>query len=304
MFRSELFALIFSVAVFNTFFFAIRFCIVTIFLLIKTEESISVSFSDLQINVGCIEQHLKKLYFLKSDYIYSEIEEGINCASEVEKFLLASNESIARDRAISASLGECIDSGFKFYKVHEYAMKMFVYTKSSNFENPHDQKGFQQALSDMDKIVIIVKFKMCPKIGLTSFQLSDVFDSLFSGGHNCSSDFCVCTFVTERMTSASLDAANDFFHTSVPCRFSIRKLRDSVNRELEDEFTFVLTQSESQKQCVKDKISASDYFVNYASASVLKHLSTASLSESVVERERNKFVKVLKFLYKDIMKCS
>lgn len=283
--------------------------LLVVLFLAAVSRSNAVAFDDLDVNVPCLEQHLKAINFLENDYLYSEAREAENCSVEIERFKTASEESTARDREISESMAKCIDNGFKFYKVLEYSMKMFVYAKSVRYEEPRKQAGFLSTLNDVDRIIYIVKFEMCPKGGLSKSKFTENFDDLYSGSsvNNRTSDenYCLRKFVASNEyveTDENVELNPDKLNLSnINCDQKIAILRASVNKDLSNEFTFVHNQSELHKQCVQDKIESGEYFENFAIASTSKDLAS---SESMKEKHRKIFVKVLIREYKSIMECG
>lgn len=266
-----------------------------------------VPLDELQVNVPCIEQYLKGINFLDSDYLFSQVNGSVNCSAEIEKFKRESIDSTSKDRAISNSLATCIENGFKFYKVHEYSMKMFVYGKSGQYAKPQENPDFLAAMNDLDKIIKIVKFKMCSRGGTKSSKFAESFDTIYagSGGANIEKKLhddhnCLIKFVVENSLSDT-DEVNLEDFAALDCNGTIAKLRESAHAELKDDFLFVLTQNDLHKQCVKDKIDDSEYFDNYAVAATLKDFDP---SEGIRNQEKNIFVKVLILLYKNIMECA
>lgn len=283
--------------------------LLVVLFLVAVGRSNAVAFEDLDVNVPCLEQHLKAINFLESDYLYSEALEAENCTAEIAKFKTASEESTSRDREISESMAKCIDNGFKFYKVHEYSMKMFVYAKSVKYEEPRKQAGFLSTLNDVDRIIYIVKFEVCPKEGLSKSKFRKTFDDLYSGTKvkNKSSEdkYCLRKFVVsneyvEPDENVDLNPETLDF-SKIDCDQKIAILRESVKKDLSNEFTFVHNQSELHKKCVNDEIERGEYFKNFAIASTLKDLAS---SEFMKEQQRNIFVESLIKEYRSIMECN
>lgn len=252
-----------------------------------------------KINAACIEQYLKEINFLADRFVFSEVDEKVDCSEEVEKFKKASIESVSKD--LSNEMVACIESGFKFFKTQEYLMKAFVY-QSSEKNNKEISKDYSSALHDLDKITETIKHKMC----LTnSSSFSTFFDSIYNSfDQSPKKDFCLQKFVVDNHYKAEQDFdsspdASKF--SNVNCDILIAKLRRTVNKALEQHFTFVLNQNQIHKQCVKDKMERSESFDNYAIAAVLKQ-SNVSVAEKAEDKKT--FVKVLVLLFRQIMECG
>lgn len=266
-------------------------------MIVAVRSAPEVPYEKPEINAACIEQYLKEINFLAKSFLLSEVDEKVDCAEEVEKFKTASIDSVSKD--LSSEMITCIESGFKFFKTQEYLMKVFVYQNSEK-NNKETSKDFASALRDLERITETIKFKMCSDQNSNSSFLA-VFDSIHNNDRSPQEVFCLQTFVNHKVGLDFNSKPNSSELSNVNCKTLIEKLRRTVNKALEHDFTFVLNQNHIHKQCVKDKIEQSEYFRNYAIASVLKQ---SNVGEAEQVEDKKTFVKILVLLYRQIMECG